>query len=131
IVVLSLDRGEIQGVGEEGRLRPSSDTPTHRRLYQAFSGIGAVVHTHSRNATAFAQACMPIPCFGTTHCDYAFGEFPVTREMTPDEVERGYEWETGNVIVERFKDLDPNDIPAVLVRSHAPFVWGATAKKAV
>ncbi|MBV9999646.1 MAG: L-ribulose-5-phosphate 4-epimerase [Verrucomicrobia bacterium] len=115
----------------EGSLRPSSDTPTHRRLFQAFQGIRAVVHTHSRNAVAFAQAGREIPCFGTTHADYFYGSVPVTRMMTPQEIESAYEWETGNVIVERFKDLDPTQICAVLVQSHGPFAWGPSGKKAV
>lgn len=122
---------DFEGKTVEGTLRPSSDTPTHLRLYQAFKGIGSVVHTHSRNATAFAQAGKPIPCFGTTHADYFYGEVPVTRALTPAEIASGYEWETGNVIVERFKGLDPQDMSAVLVRHHAPFVWGPHGKKAV
>ena len=122
---------DFEGKTVEGKLRPSSDTPTHLRLYQAFKGIGAVVHTHSRNATAFAQAGKPIPCFGTTHADYFYGEIPVTRALTADEIARGYELETGNVIVERFKDIDHGDMSAVLVRHHAPFVWGPHGKKAV
>jgi L-ribulose-5-phosphate 4-epimerase len=115
----------------EGNLRPSSDTPTHRRLFQAFRGVRAVVHTHSRNATAFAQAGRPIPCLGTTHSDYFYGEVPVTRALTAQEVSSAYEWETGNVIVERFAKLDPLEMQAVLVQSHAPFVWGVGGKKAV
>ena len=122
---------DLEGTVIEGNLRPSSDTPTHRRLYLGFPDIGAVVHTHSRNATAFAQAGRGIPCMGTTHADYYYGEVPVTREMTPEEIQTEYEWETGNVIVERFADLDPNAINAVLVRNHAPFVWGNTVQKAV
>lgn len=120
-----------EGKTVEGSLRPSSDTPTHRRLFQAFQGIRAVVHTHSRNAVAFAQAGRPIPCLGTTHCDYFYGEVPVTRWMTDAEVQSAYEWETGNVIVERFKDLDPQEVCAVLVQSHGPFVWGPSGRKAV
>ena len=115
----------------EGSLRPSSDTPTHRRLFQAFPGIRSVVHTHSRNAVAFAQAGRGIPCFGTTHCDHFYGEVPVTRPMTAEEVQSGYEWETGNVIVERFNGIDPTEICAVLVHGHGPFVWGPSGKKAV
>ncbi|MDQ8205491.1 L-ribulose-5-phosphate 4-epimerase AraD [Pelagicoccus sp. SDUM812003] len=123
---LDLEKAKI-----EGDLRPSSDTPTHMRLYQAFGDIGSVVHTHSRNATAFAQAGMAIPCMGTTHADYFYGEVPVSRVMTPEEISRHYEWETGNVIVERFKDLDPNQVNAILFNGHAPFIWGKNAKKAV
>lgn len=122
---------DLEGNIVEGSMRPSSDTPTHRRLFQAFKGIRSVVHTHSRNAVAFAQAGRGIPCFGTTHCDYFYGEVPVTRPMTAQEVETAYEWETGNVIVERFADLDPLEMSAVLVCSHGPFVWGPGGKKAV
>ena len=129
MVIVALEPGPQRIV--EGGLRPSSDTPTHRRLYLGFSCAGSVVHTHSRNATAFAQAGVPIPCLGTTHADYFHGPVPVTREMTPAEVGDDYEWETGNVIVECFRNLDPAVISAVLVRSHAPFVWGPTAKRAV
>jgi L-ribulose-5-phosphate 4-epimerase len=114
-----------------GSLRPSSDTPTHLRLFQAFPFIRAVVHTHSRNATAFAQAGRSIPCMGTTHADYFYGDVPVTRCMTPDEISRHYEWETGNLIVERFEDLNPEQITAVLLNGHAPFVWGTSGSKAV
>jgi len=122
---------DFEGKIVEGTLRPSSDTPTHRRLFQAFEGIRSVVHTHSRNAVAFAQAGRPIPCLGTTHCDYFYGEVPVTRAMSAEEVQSDYEWETGNVIVERFRDLDPLEISAVLVKNHGPFVWGPNGKKAV
>ena len=122
---------DFDGKIVEGNLRPSSDTPTHRCLLMAFEGIGGVVHTHSTKATAFAQAGKPIPNFGTTHADYFYGEIPVTRKMTPEEIASAYEWETGNVIVERFKDLNPLDFPAVLVNRHAPFTWGKTVAKAV
>ena len=122
---------DFEGAVVEGTLRPSSDTPTHRRLYRAFTGIRSVVHTHSRNATAFAQAGRGIPCMGTTHADYFHGEVPVTRAMTADEVDAEYEWETGNVIVERFRGLDPLAVPAVLVKNHGPFVWGPSGTKAV
>jgi len=122
---------DFEGKVVEGALRPSSDTPTHHRLFRAFTGIRSIVHTHSRNAVAFAQAGRGIPCLGTTHADYFFGEIPVTRPMTRKEIESAYEWETGNVIVERFKDLSPIEVSAVLVHSHGPFVWGSTGKKAV
>jgi L-ribulose-5-phosphate 4-epimerase len=122
---------DFEGKTVEGVLRPSSDTPTHRRLFQAFPGICSVVHTHSRNAVAFAQAGRGIPCLGTTHSDYFYGEVPVTRPMTPQEIESDYEWETGNVIVERFANLDPSEVCAVLVYSHGPFVWGSSGKKVV
>ena len=122
---------DFEGKVVEGSLRPSSDTPTHRRLFLAFAGIRSVVHTHSRNAVAFAQAGRGIPCLGTTHCDYFYGEVPVTRAMTAQEVESDYEWETGNVIVERFAGIDPLEMSAVLVKNHGPFVWGPSGKKAV
>jgi L-ribulose-5-phosphate 4-epimerase len=123
---------DLEGNKVEGKLHPSSDTPTHRRLFLAFTGIGGVVHTHSSHATSFAQAGREIPIFGTTHADYFNGNIPVTRKMTPAEIGGGaYEWETGNVIVERFKQLDPADFPAVLVNRHAPFTWGKSVAKAV
>jgi len=126
IVIVDLDGNIV-----EGSLRPSSDTPTHLRLYQAFSGIGSIVHTHSRNASAFAQAGVAIPCYGTTHADYFFGEVPVTRRMTEREVKSNYELETANVIIERFRNLAPDDIRAVLVHGHGPFAWGSNGKNAV
>jgi L-ribulose-5-phosphate 4-epimerase len=122
---------DFEGKIVEGSLRPSSDTPTHRRLFQAFNGIRSVVHTHSRNAVAFATAGRGIPCLNTTHADYFYGEVPVTRAMTPHEIKSAYEWETGNVIVERFEKLNPHEIPAVLVQSHGPFAWGPSGAKAV
>lgn len=126
MVVLDLDGRKV-----DGELNPSSDTPTHRRLFLAFPTIGGVVHTHSSHATAFAQAGRAIPIFGTTHADYFNGEIPVTRKMSPDEIASAYEWETGNVIVERLGDLDPLDGPGVLVNRHAPFTWGRSVAKAV
>jgi L-ribulose-5-phosphate 4-epimerase len=126
IVVIDFD-GKII----EGSLRPSSDTPTHLRLYQAFSSIRSIVHTHSRNASAFAQAGAAIPCFGTTHADYFYGEVPITRRMTEKEVKSNYELETANVIIERFRDLAPDHICAVLVNGHGPFAWGSSGKNAV
>ncbi len=122
---------DLDGKRVEGSLNPSSDTPTHRKLFLAFPGIGGVVHTHSSHATAFAQAGRPIPIFGTTHADYFNGDVPVTRKMTPQEIASAYEWETGAVIVERFAELDPADYPGVLVNRHAPFTWGASVAKAV
>jgi len=122
---------DYEGNVVEGALRPSSDTPTHRRLFLAFPEVRAVVHTHSRAAVAFAQAGRGIPCLGTTHADYFYGEVPVTRPLTPEEIASAYEWETGNVIVERFKDLDPMQVSAVLVHSHGPFAWGPGGSKAV
>jgi L-ribulose-5-phosphate 4-epimerase len=126
MVVLDYDGNII-----EGSYRPSSDTPTHRYLFLKFEGIRSVVHTHSRSAVAFAQAGRDLPCLGTTHCDYFNGPVPVTRGMTPEEVGGEYEWETGKVIVERFDNINPLDVPAVLVRNHGPFAWGPSAAKAV
>ena len=127
MVVVSLETGEKV----EGRWKPSSDTPTHVVLYNAFKNIGGIVHTHSRWATSFAQAGVGIPAYGTTQGDYFYGEIPCTRKMTADEIMGEYEKETGNVIVERFKSLSPDDIPAVLVNSHGPFAWGSDAENAV
>jgi L-ribulose-5-phosphate 4-epimerase len=126
IVVMDLDGRTV-----EGSLRSSSDTPTHRRLFQAFTSARAIAHTHSRNAVAFAQAGREIPCLGTTHADYFYGSVPVTRRMRPEEVDTGYEWETANVIIERFKGIDPSQVCAVLVHSHGPFTWGPSGRKAV
>jgi L-ribulose-5-phosphate 4-epimerase len=122
---------DFEGRTVEGSLRPSSDTPTHRRLFQAFTSVRAIVHTHSRNAVAFAQAGREIPCLGTTHADYFYGSVPVTRIIRPEEIDAGYEWETANVIVERFKGIDPAQVCAVLVQSHGAFVWGPGGKEAV
>lgn len=122
---------DLAGDKVEGRLNPSSDTPTHRRLFLAFPNIGGVVHTHSTHATAFAQAGRPIPIFGTTHADYFNGEVPVTRKMTPHEIASDYEWETGSVIVERMQTCDPADFSGVLVNRHAPFTWGSSVAKAL
>ncbi|WP_127594731.1 L-ribulose-5-phosphate 4-epimerase [Paenibacillus lautus] len=122
---------DLNGNIVEGDLRPSSDTPTHLVLYQNFKEIGGIVHTHSPWGTSWAQAGRALPAYGTTHADYFYGEIPITRPMTRDEIEGAYELETGNVIVERFADLDPNMVPGVLVHSHAPFVWGKDAHNAV
>ena len=122
---------DLEGKKVEGSLNPSSDTPTHRRLFLAFDKIGGVVHTHSSHATAFAQVGHSIPIFGTTHADYFNGDIPVTRKMTAQEIASAYEWETGNVILERFKGVDPLDFPAVLVNRHAPFTWRPTVAGAV
>jgi len=122
---------DLEGNVVEGKLRPSSDTPTHLELYRQFKDIGGVVHTHSLWATIWAQAQKAIPCRGTTHADYFYGEIPCTRPLTQDEVETDYETNTGKVIVERFSDLDYKQVPAVLVAEHAPFVWGKDAEEAV
>lgn len=129
MVVVSLETGERV----EGRLKPSSDTDTHVALYNAFPSIGGVVHTHSRWATSFAQAGRGIPAFGTTQGDYFYGEIPVTRKMTPEEIGGRYELETGNVIIETFRQrgIDPDQVPAALVYSHGPFAWGKGAMNAV
>src|SRR4051812_3727269 len=124
---------DLDGKKVEGRLNASSDMPTHRRLYHAFREIGGVAHTHSPYATAFAQAGRSIPIFGTTHADYFNGDIPITRKLTEFEISGSYEFETGNVIVERFLagDLNPLDYPGVLVYRRAPFSWGPTAAEAV
>ncbi len=126
IVVVDLD-GRIV----EGELSPSSDLPTHLELYRAFPEIGGITHTHSRWATVFSQAGMPIPALGTTHADTFHGAIPCTRRMTPEEIGGEYERETGKVIAEAFAELDPMATPAALVVSHGPFIWGANAAKSV
>jgi len=115
----------------EGKLKPSSDAPTHVELYKAFSNVGGVVHTHSRWATSFAQAGKAIEPFGTTHADYFYGVIPCTRQLTLNEISGNYERETGKVIIETFKEYDPDSTPAVLINSHGPFCWGKTPDKAV
>ncbi len=126
MVVVDLDCKVV-----EGDLRPSSDTPTHVLLYRHFAGIGGIAHTHSRHATIFAQARVEIPCFGTTHADHFFGPVPVTRPLTEQKVNTAYEANTGSAIVERFRDLDPLAMPAVLVAGHAPFTWGKDVAESV
>ncbi len=126
MVVVDLDGNKI-----EGKYNPSSDTDTHLVLYNKFESIGGIVHTHSTNATTFAQAGMGIQAYGTTHADYYYGEIPCTRKMTADEINGKYEYETGNVIVERFCDLDADKTKGVLVYSHGPFCWGKNATDAV
>ena len=129
MVVVSLETGERV----EGRYKPSSDTPTHIALYKAFPNIGGVVHTHSRWATSFAQAGRGIPAFGTTQGDYFYGEIPCTRLMTAEEIHGEYELETGNVIIETYKErgINPDYVPACLVHSHGPFAWGTDPMNAV
>lgn len=124
---------DLDGKIVEGPLRPSSDLDTHTLLYREFPQIGGVVHTHSEFATSWAQACRPIPCFGTTHADYFHGPVPVTDPLTAEEVSGGYVRNTGAVIVRRFRSggLDPASTPGVLVAGHAPFAWGKTALEAV
>jgi len=124
---------DLEGTVVEGLMRPSSDTPTHRRLYLGLPGAHGIVHTHSSHATAFAQAGRSIPIFGTTHADYFCGDVPVTRKLTAAEIGGAYEWETGNVILECFQvqNLNPLDCPGVLVNRHAPFTWGETVARAV
>ena len=126
MVIVDLDGNVV-----EGKYRPSSDTPTHLYLYKAFPKVGAIVHTHSTNAVAFAQAGQGITAYGTTHADAFFGDVPCARSLTKEEIENEYEKNTGVVIAETFKDKDYNAIPAVLVKNHGPFTWGKTPQKAV
>lgn len=121
----------LYGQVVEGELKPSSDAPTHLVLYRQFENIGGVVHTHSEWATSWAQAGYDIPALGTTHADYFYGEIPCTRKMTQEEIQNNYEQETGKVIVTRFKNLNPDEIPGVLVNNHGPFAWGTDADDAV
>ena len=124
---------DLEGNVVEGRYKPSSDTETHRALYLNFPNIGGVVHTHSTFAVGWAQAGRDIPAPGTTHGDYFYGAIPCTRRMTPEEIAGEYELETGNVIVEEFRQcgLSPDQVPGVLVHSHGPFAWGSDAENAV
>ena len=121
----------LNGKVIEGNLKPSSDTPTHLELYKAFPEIGGIVHTHSTWATSWAQAGRSIPAYGTTHADYFYGEIPCARELTKYEIENDYEKNTGEVIVETFKDIDENAIPGVLCNGHGPFSWGKDPMNAV
>ena len=122
---------DLEGNVVEGKYKPSSDTPTHVKLYNEFSEIGGVVHTHSRWATIFAQAGKCIKPYGTTQADYFYNEIPCTRDMTSEEIKGKYEYNTGEVIVETFKDINPIHVPAVLVKNHGPFTWGKDAVEAV
>ena len=122
---------DLEGNIIEGSMRPSSDTPTHLELYKAFPHIGGIVHTHSTYATSWAQAGLDIPNIGTTHADYFYEAVPCTKDMTEAEVSGAYEKETGNVIVKRFKGLDPDHTPGVLVKNHGPFSWGKDADDAM
>ena len=127
MVVVELETGKTA----EGRLSPSTDTPTHLELYMAFPNIGGIVHTHSRWASIFAQACMSIPALGTTHADYFYGAIPCVRKTTPDEISGDYEANTGKTIVEFFAGKDPDSMPAALVPGHGPFTWGKDPWEAV
>lgn len=122
---------DLEGNKIEGELNPSSDTPTHIYLYRNFANIGGIVHTHSTHATAFAQARSPIAAYGTTHADYFYGDIPCTRELTAAETQQDYETNTGRVIVEAFKLLNPDAIPGVVAANHGPFAWGKDAAEAV
>ena len=121
----------FKGEVVDGSLKPSSDTPTHIALYQAFKDISGITHTHSAHATMFAQAGLEIPCFGTTHADHFYGPVPVTRPLSEAEVSGDYEANTGAVIIERFAGMNPLEMPAVLVSNHGPFTWGSSAMDSV
>lgn len=122
---------DLQGNKVEGEYNPSSDTPTHVVLYNEFPDIGGIVHTHSEWATSWAQAGRSIPCYGTTHADYIYGEVPCVRNLTKDEIEEAYEKNTGVLIAEHFKNSDYKAVPAVLCKNHGPFTWGKDAHEAV
>ena len=126
MVVMDLDGNKV-----EGEYKPSSDTPTHLELYKAFKDIGGIVHTHSPWATSFAQAKKGIPCYGTTHADYFYGEIPCARDLSKEEIATSYEKNTGLVIIETFEKLNPLDVPGVLCSNHGPFTWGKDAAEAV
>jgi L-ribulose-5-phosphate 4-epimerase len=121
---------DMEGNTVDGWLNPSSDTPSHLEIYKAFHGVAGITHTHSEYATMFAQANKEIPCLGTTHADHFYGSVPVTRMMTEEEIEENYEKNTGKVVIERFADLDPVEMPGVLVASHGVFTWGKSPEDA-
>ncbi len=122
---------DLEGKVVEGKLRPSSDAPTHIELYKAFPEVGGIVHTHSEWATSWAQTGLAIPCYGTTHADYFYGSIPCARALTDEEINGEYEKNTGLVIIETFRDLDPVAVPGVLCKNHGPFAWGKDAHEAV
>ena len=122
---------DLNGNKIEGEYNPSSDTATHVELYKAFPNIGGIVHTHSPWATSWAQAGRGIPCYGTTHADYMYGEIPCVRNLTKEEIDEGYERNTGVLIVDFFKDRDYEAVPAVLCKNHGPFTWGKDGMDAV
>lgn len=122
---------DLSGNQVEGELNPSSDTATHLELYKAFLNVGGIVHTHSPMATSWAQAGRALPCYGTTHADYFYGEIPCARNLTQGEIDEAYEKNTGTVIIETFKDLNPMHVPGVLCKNHGPFTWGIDADNAV
>jgi L-ribulose-5-phosphate 4-epimerase len=126
IVIVDIENNIV-----EGKMRPSSDTKTHTHLYRHFDSIGGVTHTHSTYATAWAQTQQGIPCYGTTHADYAYGEIPCTAVMTDQQIERDYEEETGVQITDCFKSRNPKEVPMVIVAGHAPFTWGKNAAESV
>lgn len=122
---------DLEGNKVEGRYNPSSDTATHLELYKAFRDMGGIVHTHSNWATSWAQAGRGIPCYGTTHADYMYGEVPCVRNLTKEEIDEGYEKNTGRLIVEYYREMDYMAMPAVLCKNHGPFTWGKDAGDAV
>ena len=126
MVVMDLDGNKV-----EGNLNPSTDTDTHLELYKAFPEVGGIVHTHSTYAVAWAQAGLDIPCYGTTHADYFYGDIPCARNLTPEEIEEAYEKNTGKVIIEAFKDRNPVHVPGVICKNHGPFSWGKDPFQAV